>query len=320
MRSDARKKLAHDSRVAAEKMPPGPEKDRIIAAADRLDKFDGAARDAALASSVYENEGAPPGFTRLDAAKVLGHADTRGMEYALYQDDKTGEIALAFRGTEKSKFIRDFSENLGQAFGIGSEDYRQSMIVAAKASEFAAGLQPPRTIKIVGHSKGGGQAIAAATVAPGARTTVFNPAYVNPRTVERSTAKDMWAQVLGRKTDDSAGLMASRSELGKGVDSFVVKGEALDLAQRYGPVAAVAAGYGLAGPLGGAAVASGAARPDLVSPSSRTDLAADRSAGPIDRHGMASVQQGLLGQMESDVGFLGGDPSSMINPADYENH
>jgi hypothetical protein len=130
----------------------------------------------------------------------------------------------------------------------------------------------------------------------------------------------MWAQVLGRKTDDSAGLMASRSELGKGVDSFVVKGEALDLAQRYGPVAAVAAGYGLAGPLGGAAVASGAARPDLVSPSSRTDLAADRSAGPIDRHGMASVQQGLLGQMESDVGFLGGDPSSMINPADYENH
>jgi hypothetical protein len=297
-RSQARKQLIEESRAKAALMPPGEERNKILAAADRLAKLDHGARLAGLSAAVYQDTGAPPGFERLDAAQELGITDTAGMKYAMFKD-ADGNVVVAFQGTATKG---DWIQNIGQLFGLGSEDYRQSMIVAQKAKSWAEAKNV--SLEFTGHSKGGGQAMVAAAVT-GAPATVYNPAHVNPDTVQRTTLKDLLRGDAFRSQPE--GGRASAVALGGNMTSFVVDGEILDTAQ----ATARAVNSLPLTPL--------PPLPALVAPLDKTPIPAQQGDGMFDRHSMVSVKKGMLGEMCKDVSILGGDPASMIDPADYES-
>lgn len=145
---------------------------------------------ALLSMDVFNDSGAPEGFTRVSAEdlKALGlnpadfSVDDLGFDAALYRDDNTGEFTLAFRGSEAGSYadIREdwFMTNAGQV--LGSEvpaSYEQARNLAGKVK---AALGDD--VMITGHSMGGGLANYAA-VAHDLDYTVFNAAGLSDATI-----------------------------------------------------------------------------------------------------------------------------------------
>lgn len=135
-----------------------------------------------LAINVYNNSGAPEGFTRVDAAGLqklgLDAADfdhqRSGLYAAVYRNDESGKYSLAFRGSESGS-LHDIKtdwakSNAGQALGGLPASYRQGAELAAKLTA-ALG----EGVHVVGHSLGGGIANYAA-VKNNLDFTVFNAA------------------------------------------------------------------------------------------------------------------------------------------------
>lgn len=145
---------------------------------------------ALLAIDVFNDAGAPEGFTRLSDQNLLAlglnpadfSIDTLGFDAALYQDNSTGEYTLAFRGSEADSWsdIREdwLMTNAGQIFGAqvpASYEQARHLTGAVKA---ALGEE----VMITGHSMGGGLANYAA-VAHGMDYTVFNAAGLSDATI-----------------------------------------------------------------------------------------------------------------------------------------
>jgi len=143
---------------------------------------------AALADSVYQDHGAPPGYTRLDddpsnlpsmLRDQVFHDPVSGFDAALYRNDKTGTIVIAFRGTEITHW-NDVSTDLKHAAGATTDQHDEATELANAVR--AAYPDPAQSIEITGHSLGGGLAQIASAVT-GYPATTFNAAGLNNATL-----------------------------------------------------------------------------------------------------------------------------------------
>jgi uncharacterized Zn-binding protein involved in type VI secretion len=140
---------------------------------------------AGLASDVYQKSGAPPGWTRLSdnpsnlpfrLREFPFHDPRSGFDAALYQNNETGKIVLAYRGTEPTH-VNDWETNLQQVAGFQSAQYDE----AVELAQHVKGSYLGHSIEITGHSLGGGLAqVGSATT--GYPATTFNAAGVNDDT------------------------------------------------------------------------------------------------------------------------------------------
>ncbi len=146
--------------------------------------------DALLSMDSYADSGAPEGFTRLSAEainqkagkEVLLQDDDSGFFAAVYQNNDTGDITLAFRGSESSswqEFQNDWLESdVGQAFFTVPASYKQG---AQLAGEIRSAFGE-HNVSLTGHSLGGGIANYAA-IEHNLDYTVFNAAGLAQHTV-----------------------------------------------------------------------------------------------------------------------------------------
>ena len=117
----------------------------------------------------------------IDASDLTGDGDTFKAEIFVSGSDTAPHYTVSFRGSRGPlESPSDWWENGKQAFGFESEDYSASKRLETKL----AGVAPGR-VEFVGHSKGGGQATAAA-LAVCAPLTTYNAAGAHPDSVADS--------------------------------------------------------------------------------------------------------------------------------------
>jgi len=181
-----RKSLIAAGRAKAATMPNGPEKQKLLAACERFERDNHAVEMARLSQSVYQDHGAPEGWTRLseDPSKLppvlqdpkLWSDPDSNFHAALYQSQIDGSYVLAYRGTDPGS-LKDWGTNIAQNFEGQAGAYTSAMRLG-RAVQSAYGPQ----VQTTGHSLGGGEA-AASSVANGLQGSTFNAAGVNPDTV-----------------------------------------------------------------------------------------------------------------------------------------
>jgi hypothetical protein len=166
-----------------------------------------------LANSTYAtSDGSPsilpPGYQAVGPEDL----DKLGLTPAQLEPDidilrkDTGDgpphYVLAFRGTElgagRGTAANDVGTDVLQAVGFDTDAYNKGIATAKAMQMGAKKMDPPATMEMTGHSKGGGQA-AAASAATGAPATTFNAAGVHPRTLQRAGATE--AQKEAAKTN-----------------------------------------------------------------------------------------------------------------------
>ncbi len=266
-----RKALIAQGKAAAAGMS-GKAQQAMLAATSRLESNNKVVERARLADDVYHDSGAPVGWTRLSDQQSKS-----GFYSAVYQSQIDGSVVLAYRGTNP-KSAQDWETNAEQGTGQETAQYRESE-VAAKSAKAAYG----NNLEITGHSKGGGEAADASAVT-GLHADTFNAAGLHPNTVERQGT-----------TLEAAGSH---------VENYSVDGEVLTTAQ---------------GPAGNIAVQIGSiilTPTHTPTPSLRVYPAVGRQhklpavdangdpatkAGPVDRHGMEYVINGLEKQKSDDT-------------------
>jgi len=101
--------------------------------------------------------------------------ESAGFKATLYKNSKTGEVVLAFKGTEN---LKDWQQNITQGLGKNSTHYEKAKMLAARLKLVYQKLE------FTGHSLGGGMASAASIVSK-QKATVFNAAAVHPNTVSK---------------------------------------------------------------------------------------------------------------------------------------
>ncbi len=178
MRMMRRLAMIAAAREKIENMPPGPERDRLLAAANRLELNNVAVERARLAADVYNADpnSAPEGWTRVEQ---IDNQDT-GFFAAVYRSDIDGSTVVAYRGTEPGTRGDWFDANIPQGRGNASPQY-------AQAAEYARDVQlrnPNTPIEFTGHSLGGGLA-ATGAMATGGRANTFNAAGIHDNTYGR---------------------------------------------------------------------------------------------------------------------------------------
>lgn len=185
----ARLALIDAGRRKAAEMPDGPDRMQLLLAANRLAQNNHVVEDARLAENVYEDSGAPEGWTRVDSADMppgLQNATfsdpDSGFYSAVYRSDIDGTYRLVFRGSETDGWddINDWTTNAGQGTGFNTTQYQEAVQLA---QQFAAAYGPDNA-SIVGHSLGGGLASAAA-LASGLPANTFNSSGLSDGTLER---------------------------------------------------------------------------------------------------------------------------------------
>lgn len=105
--------------------------------------------------------------------------DDRGLDFSLFEHKDTGDMVLAFRGTEPLS-VEDWIEDIKQAFGSGKQ-YENAVELAKSLNKKAK--KQKKTLRIAGHSLGGGLATAAA-LATGCEAIVINAAGVSEDTIQ----------------------------------------------------------------------------------------------------------------------------------------
>jgi uncharacterized Zn-binding protein involved in type VI secretion len=162
------------ARRKAATMPPGEERDRLNAAADRLSQNNTAMERARLAQDVYNDDpnSAPEGWRRLNS-----YSSDTGFYAAAYQSEIDGTVVLAFRGTEPSTW-QDWVLGNTQGAGIPAPQYTQAVNLSRTLHE-----QYGDNFEVTGHSLGGGLASAGA-MATGAPGTTFNASGIAERTYD----------------------------------------------------------------------------------------------------------------------------------------
>jgi type VI secretion system secreted protein VgrG len=156
----------------AEGMDPGPERDALLAAANRLARNNRAVENARLSADSYNDTGAPEGWERLQ-----NYQDpSSGFSATAYRSQIDGHVVVAYRGTEPTTWA-DWRTNIAQGAGLPSTQYAEAAIVARQAQ--AQYSRPGDNLQFTGHSLGGGLA-ATGAMATGQHADTFNAAGVNP--------------------------------------------------------------------------------------------------------------------------------------------
>ncbi|UFH60178.1 RHS repeat-associated core domain-containing protein [Sulfurovum mangrovi] len=101
--------------------------------------------------------------------------ESTGFASGIYKNTNTGEVTMAFRGTNDGK---DMKANLVEGITASSSQYAQAKRNASKFAKATKGMDTAFT----GHSLGGGLA-AAASEATGIEAKTYNAAGVHPMTV-----------------------------------------------------------------------------------------------------------------------------------------
>jgi type VI secretion system secreted protein VgrG len=206
-----RLKLIDLARRKAQDMPPGPERDALLAAADRLARNNRAVENARLAENTYQKSGAPDGFER-----VQEWSDPLTNFYAVaYRSKLDGHVVVAYRGTQPPSVQDWVIGNLAQGAGIPTPRYAEAVGVAREAV-----AKYGDNVEFTGHSLGGGEA-AAGALATGRHADTFNAAGLHPMSY----------------------LYYGLNPLDQGhVDNYTVQGEILTTAQKWVPIAPKAVG------------------------------------------------------------------------------
>lgn len=113
---------------------------------------------AALAGDVYNNSGAPEGWTRLSVSED----PKNGFYAAAYKKDGSNEIVVVYRGTNESIFAgTDWNSNAQIGAGLRPDQYNNARAFYDAVKQQSGGA----TISLTGHSLGGGlaQLVAAST-------------------------------------------------------------------------------------------------------------------------------------------------------------
>ncbi len=133
---------------------------------------------AAMAEHVYDHDKNSPFGSRLTDGwwMIDSYEGKEGMKIGVYIKrsewwDNPTEYVLVFEGTDE---LVDWENNFEQAFGPNSVDMKDAIWYAQWFKAFAG----DKKVTFVGHSKGGAEAIAAATVTD-CDAVVFNPAWTN---------------------------------------------------------------------------------------------------------------------------------------------
>ncbi|MGH8018109.1 MAG: hypothetical protein ACREIA_07435 [Opitutaceae bacterium] len=136
-------------------------------------------------------------------------SNSNGFQAVVYQNTVTGTITVAFGGTNG---LNDWGPNIGQGFGMETEQYNMAMQLATAITT----ANPTSQIEFVGHSLGGGLASAAGLVT-GRATATFNAAGLHSST---TYAYDQTT-------------LANANSL---IDAYYVGGEILSSAQDSSPL------------------------------------------------------------------------------------
>jgi len=111
----------------------------------------------------------------------------QGLDYKLYENQETGDIVMAFRGSEPLS-LEDWAEDVEQAFG-DSEQYEHAVIAArdlqSQLDAYNAEHGTDKQLSFTGHSLGGGLATAAA-LATGNEAIVFDAAGLSQGTIDKN--------------------------------------------------------------------------------------------------------------------------------------
>jgi hypothetical protein len=148
-----------------------------------------AAELAPLAVDVYDPKGPV-----LDWDCVKTFPGDSGFFAALYKNRQDGRCVLAFRGTRPTS-LEDLNTDRSQAAlkegEAPPEAYLEAMRTAQETADSIGkecGCSKP--LEFVGHSLGGGEALASSAVT-GGKATTFNPAALNPATVGADAMKKL---------------------------------------------------------------------------------------------------------------------------------
>ena len=205
-------------------LPPGAERDKLQAAANRFETNNSVVEQAKLAQNVYNPKlDTPEGWNNVsgDPAKLAqyklksGDFSIPGTNFRaqVYEPDKDVfgsdfKPQVVFQGTDKTS-MSDWKNNLLQGMNKDSVYYSRAVSIGKALAKSGA------DVDIVGHSLGGGMASAASRTS-GLAATTFNSAGLNPSTVARyggtPVASDIQAyrvegEVLTAAQEKSHGLM-----------------------------------------------------------------------------------------------------------------
>ena len=165
----------------------GEDRQKLLAATDRLELNNRAVERARLADDVYNAPGEKPppvGWKRLSdnpenlppgLKDAVWEDPESGFRAALYESEIDGSRVLAFRGTAgKAGWFNNFQQGLGYE----SEQYNRAIALASKTKDAY-----PEGLDIAGHSLGGGSTTAASIVTETPGYT-YNGSGLHPNTIK----------------------------------------------------------------------------------------------------------------------------------------
>lgn len=113
--------------------------------------------------------------TGIDLSGVPESMTDTGFCYRLFFDANKGRYYLSFRGTDN---ISGLTQSFKQGIGISSSTYLRTFLLVSTLTEKVGA----RNVVCIGHSLGGGLAIASSKLT-GCRSISFNPPFVKDKTV-----------------------------------------------------------------------------------------------------------------------------------------
>ncbi|EEA03314.1 hypothetical protein BH160DRAFT_1340 [Burkholderia sp. H160] len=207
----SRKATIANGRGKAASMPPGPDRDKVKAAADRFERNNSAVEHARLADDVYAPK--PNGFEP-EGWKNVSNDPAALTKYGLNQKDLSVsgsnfrvqvykpdpavfgtdmKPTIVFQGTDPTSWS-DWANNAEQGMGADSPYYKRAVKIGQNLAIKGA------DVNIAGHSLGGGMA-SAASRASGLPTDTFNAAGLNPGTVAKYGATPIASQIQAFRVD-----------------------------------------------------------------------------------------------------------------------